>query len=263
VVSRAAGRIILPLNPPIALSAFSSSTQPFADGLVLEAHYTDTEGSFRGLRLSFANGDATRPVIVGAAFAGHYGEGQFGGRVRVCGFGAGGYVGSALADSGDVGSFSGNANIIRLGWATFPSSAFVIFDGNVSFTGVDGATLTGNRFRFLVMDDTPGVESVSLDFNRLILTLGVGGTSFDLSGLTVRNPMAPMIQTVSFLPNDSAALGFLTEPDTFYSLEATDSLTSPLWIAPTPIYQFGSGGLGNLLDPRSGAASRFYRLRME
>jgi hypothetical protein len=263
VVSIAAGRIVLPLNPPIPLTAFASVTRPFADGLILQAHYMGANGSFWIPRLSFEGQGSTRPIVISAIFAGHYGEGQLGGRVRVCGFGASGYVGSAWADPGGIGSFSGSASIVRLGWATFPSSAWVVFDANVTFTGVDGVSLTGDRFRFLMMDDTSGVERVNLVFQGVSLSLGIGQETFGLSDLRVRNPMAPMIQTVEIHPDRSAMLGFSTEPDTFYSLEATDSLTSPSWTSPTEVYRFGSGGPGTLFAPGTGKTTRFFRLRLE
>jgi hypothetical protein len=265
VVSRAAGRIIVPLSPPIPLSAFSSITQPFADGLVLEAHYIGADGQFWTPQLKFMGGDPDRPIIVRAIFGGGYGDGDFLGFTDVSGDGKSD-IAHLRADSGDVGSFNGNANIIRLGWVSFPSSALVIFDSDVTFTGVDGTKLSGKSFRFLALDATGKPHSpTALVFTGLSLNgVNLSGGTLIIPDLTVRNPKPPELNSINLQPNGTAKLGFPTEPDVFYSIEATDSLGSPSWKPLTPAYQFGSGGDSFLVsDPLSGKTALFYRLRLE
>jgi hypothetical protein len=275
VVSRAAGRISVPLDPPIPLSAFTSMTRPHADGLRLAAHYTGAGGSFWQPSLRFLTGAVVSNAMGGVSarlgFEVWCEDTELVRNVRTCVFDAGGYKGSFFWNSnlpnGGTGYISGNSNaqIVRLGWATFPSSVIVLFDRDVTFTGPDGTQLTGQVCRSLVLDESGEPYSPpDLTFTGLSMWVGnIGGGILGLSELRVRNPMPPSLAGVNLLANGSSRLSFPTEPDVFYFLEATDSLASPGWAPPAAAYQLGTGGTGTLSDPRPAAASRFYRLRLE
>ncbi len=277
VVSRNAGRVILPVSPPIPLSSFTSTTQPFADGLVLEAHYTGSDGQVWLPMLSFQGGCVGGGCDVVRARADYCGNGAPGAvasgsssapveRVRISVFNAAGHVGSTFAACGDVGSFTGTANIIRLGWTTFPSSALVIFDGDVTFKCVDGSMLKGDRFRFFAAsaDDQPMLMA-ALKFSGIsIYGSNVAGGLLGLSDLKVRNPAAPALKNLQLQPNGGVALEFTSQEDVLYTLEATDSLTAPAWKPPGTAFHFGTGsGSGQLSDPAINSLMRFYRVGVE
>ena len=135
----------------------------------------------------------------------------------------------------------------------------------VTLTGPDGTQLTGQIFRSLVLNESGEPYSPpDLTFTGVSMWVGnIGGGILGFSDLWLRNPVPPSLLGVNLMANGSAMMSFPTEPDVFYSLEATDSLASPSWRPPTAAYQLGTGGTGRLSDPRPGVASRFYRLRLE
>ncbi|MBI2929470.1 MAG: hypothetical protein HYY24_27720 [Verrucomicrobia bacterium] len=268
LVSRNAGRILLPLNPPVPLSAFTSVTQPHVDGFLLAARYAGTDGAFWNPRLRFQGGDASRPVIVGAYYCSSdswIGTVRDVGQVRVCGFGSQGYVGSVFAACGVVGSFSGDARIVRLGWAGSPASALVILDREATFTGLDGRMLSGDRFRFLALDQNGAPYSPrELTLGGLgIFMANPGDGLLGFSALTVRNPKPPRLLELSVEPGGRAQVNFDGEADVFYRLEYQDALGAGPWRAPNLLYNFSAGGAETLGDTAEGVSMRFYRVVAE
>jgi hypothetical protein len=174
-------------------------------------------------------------------------------------------MGSVFAGCGVVGSLSGDARIIRLGWAVSPASALVIFDSEVTFTGLDGRMLTGDRFRFLALDQNGAPYSPrELTLGGLgIFLANPGDGLLGFSPLTVRNPKPPQLRGLSMQPGAGVTVNFDGEADVFYHLEYQDALGAGPWHAPDLRYNFSTGGTETLGDTDTGVPMRFYRVVAE
>ncbi|MCC6231369.1 MAG: prolyl oligopeptidase family serine peptidase [Verrucomicrobiales bacterium] len=264
--SHPAGRVVMQLDPPIALLEGNRDTDLVMLGATARVQTDDgtaselefrvvSESGKRGVALWFDEADAIFGRLRSA-----WGEAG----IRVSAFdGDRRHAGDAVTDPGALGTLIGGGAITGLGWATAPGSLWLALDQPGTFRTSRGQELKGRWYRFVL----PEVgDEVLVSFRGLDLHTGIhGGGTLGLKRLRALIPEPPKV-----IANSAGTAGgegtqtlgtVQMEDQVFYRVDHRDELGASDWVRGAASW-LGTGAAERLSGPRGGA-QRFYRVVAE